>query len=247
MIWQKALGVLTILALFSPLLIITALGLIRYKSYLPLFFYCGFSLLYTLMTEDYISMPRNMVRTFGVINNLLDIPLMFFFMFLLTKNGRQRKTMSVLLAIFLCFELVIISFFGLSVLSITIIMGPGLLLIFGYALGFFVQTVKQSFIHHKAISKAVLASAICFAYGCFFIIYLMYYLYKVPNSPHMFIIYFIVTIIFCSLLSAGLMMESKRKRKLEELLATRKELLHFFADEKKPAISQETAGQWRLN
>jgi hypothetical protein len=42
-------------------------------------------------------------------------------------------------------------------------------------------------------------------------------------------------------------MESKRKRKLEELVQTRKELMRFFSDEKKPAAPKGITGQWKLN
>jgi cation transport ATPase len=126
-------------------------------------------------------------------------------------------------------------------------MGPGVLTVFGYSLYFFVKYIKRSFMHQKALGKALMTSAICFAYGCFSFIYVMYYLFKLPDSPYIFAVYFTITIIYCSLLTAGIVIESKRKRKLEELLVTRKELLSFFGDQKKPAVSNETPGQWKFN
>jgi hypothetical protein len=42
-------------------------------------------------------------------------------------------------------------------------------------------------------------------------------------------------------------MEGKRKSKLYELLITRKELMSFFADEKKSAAPKGATGQWKLN
>jgi hypothetical protein len=48
-------------------------------------------------------------------------------------------------------------------------------------------------------------------------------------------------------LSVGLYIESKRKKKLYELFITRKELMSFFADEKKPATPKTATGQWKLN
>lgn len=232
--WQKAIGLISTIALFSPVFAILAFRLFRYKNYLALFFYCFFAFAYNLMSEDYIVLPKQIERTYGIINNLLDAPLMFLFLMIFSTSFANTKRMKYLLGVFLLFEILIIALKGISVPAITIVMGPGLLLVFGYALYFFVQTIKRSFINPKAISKALMASAICFAYGCFMFIYLMYYVYNVPESSYIFIIYFTITIIYCSLLTAGLVQESKRKRKLEELLHTRKELLRFFADEKKP-------------
>jgi len=42
-------------------------------------------------------------------------------------------------------------------------MGPGLVIVFGYSLYYFVYTVKRSFIHNKFVGKAIVASALTFA------------------------------------------------------------------------------------
>ena len=247
MTWHKAIGFLSTLALFSPVFVILAFRLINYKKYFPLFFYCLFAFVYNLMSENYIPLPGNIQRIFGIMNNLLDPPLMLTFLLLCYTSSVQAKKMKILLGIFIGYEIVILALYGLSIKSITIIMGPGLLMIFGYALYFFVQTVKRSFIHKKILGKALMASAICFAYGCFFLIYIMHYVLALPDVEDIFLIYFISSIIFCSLLTAGLVIESKRQRKLEELLITRKELIRFFADEKKPVVPKKSTGQWKLN
>jgi hypothetical protein len=247
MTWHKAIGFLSTLALFSPVFVILAYKLINYKKYLSIFIYCLFAFVYNLMSEGYITLPGSVQRTFGIVNNLLDAPLMFIFLMLFGISVTQAKKMKILLGIFIGFEIVVLSLYGLSIKAITIIMGPGLLLVFGFALYFFVQTVKRSFFHKKILGKALMASAICFAYGCFFLIYIMHYVMALPDIDDIFLIYFIASIIFCSLLSAGLILESKRQRKLEELLVTRKELISFFADEKKPVIPKESTGQWKLN
>jgi len=247
MTWHKAIGFLSTVALFSPVFVILAFRLINYKKYIPIFLYCLFPFLYNLLSENYISLPPNVQRIFGIVNNFLDVPLMFTFLMLFSMSVNQTKRMKVLLAIFMVYEIVILILYGLSIKAITIIMGPGLLIVFGYALYFFVQTVQRSFIHKKILGKALMASAICFAYGCFFLIYIMHYVLALPDVEDIFMVYFIASIIFCSLLTAGLVVESKRQRKLEELLVTRKELVSFFADEKKPVIPKESTGQWKLN
>jgi hypothetical protein len=245
--WQSIIGLISTLALFSPVFVILAFRFIRFKYYLALFIYCLSAFAYNLLTEDYITLPRNIERNFGIINNLLDVPLMLTFLMLFSTSARQIKRMKLLIGVFICYELVVIALHGISVKTITFVMGPGLLLVFGYALYFFVQTVKRSFVHTKAISKAMMVSAICFAYGCFFFIYIMHYVLALPGVPEIFLLYFIVTIIYCSLLTVGLVLESRRIRKLEELLITRKELISFFEEEKKTVIRKESTGQWKLN
>ena len=244
--WHAAIGLLSTLALFAPVLIILIFRLFPYKNYQALFFYCLLAFLYNLMTENMVTVSRNFERNYGIINNLLDVPLMLLFLMAFSTSVAQTKRMKIYLAVFISYEIVVFFLKGMSVKTITIVMGPGLILIFGLAIYFFVARVKQSFIHPKAVGKAVIASAVCFAYGCFGIIYIMHYVLALQDVPNIFLIYYVVTIIYCTLLSIGLIIESKRKRKLEELLITRKELLRFFSDEKKPAIQQEITGQLKV-
>ena len=106
----------------------------------------------------------------------------------------------------------------------------------------------QSCLQYQSVfSQFTMASGVCFAYGCFAFLYVMYYIFNVPNSPYVFFIYFIISIIYCSLISIGLVYESKRKRKLEELLHTRKELIKFFEEEEKSVGSEKPRNLWGLN
>lgn len=245
--WQTAIGIISTLALISPVIVITITRLFRYKFYLALFVYCLLACIYNLMTEGHLVVPREFQRTFGVVTNVLDAPLMFSFMMIFANSKKQRRRMLYILVAIVCFEIIVVSIKGLVVPAVIIIMGPGITLVFAFALYFFVQNIKRSFIHAKAAGKALMASAVCFAYGCFAFLYVLYYILKVPDSPQIFLVYFTITIIYASFLSVGLVIESKRKRKLEELLVTRKELNRFFSDEKKPATPKDIAGQWRLN
>lgn len=245
--WHSAIGILSTIALFAPVFIIVATRLIRHKQYFPLFIYCIFAFGFNLMTEHLVDVPKTIERYYGIINNLTDMPLMLSFLMYMIPSSAVVKRMKILLAIFMIFEIVSIALYGITIKTITITMGPGLLIVFGYALYYFVYTVKRSFVHNKFVSKAIIASALTFAYGCFFIIYLMHYIFKLPDIPNLFLIYYLITIIYCGILSVGLYMESKRKRKLEELIVTRKELMRFFAEEKKPANPKGITGQWKLN
>ena len=245
--WHDAIGILSTLALFTPVFIIVVTKLIRYKQYFSLFIYCLLAFGFNLMTEHLVSVPKSIERFYGITNNLTDMPLMLGFLLFQIPSSAQRKRIKILLGAFIVFEIVLIFMYGITVKTITLTMGPGLVIVFGYSLYYFVYTVKRSFIHDKFVGKAIIASALTFAYGCFIILYLMHYVLNLKDLSNLFLVYYFVTIIYCLILSVGLNIEGKRKRKLHELLITRKELMSFFSDEKKPAAPKGATGLWKLN
>src|SRR6185369_430080 len=245
--WHNAIGILSTLALFTPVFIIVVTKLIRYKQYFSLFIYCVLAFGFNLMTEHLINVPKSVERFYGITNNLTDMPLMLGFLIFQIPSSAQKKRMKILLGVFIVFEIVLIIMYGITVKTITLTMGPGLTIVFGYSLYYFVYTVKRSFVHNKFVGKAIVASALTFAYGCFIIIYLMHYVFNLQDLSNLFLIYYFITIIYCTILSVGLYMEGKRKSKLYELLITRKELMSFFAGEKKSATPKGATGQWKLN
>lgn len=89
--------------------------------------------------------------------------------------------------------------------------------------------------HHKATGKAIIAAALLFAYGCYTIIYMMYYVFKTPHVADTFLVYFLVATFSSFLLCAGIIIERKRVQKLYELKQTRKELLDIYKDTKTAA------------
>jgi hypothetical protein len=245
--WHIAIGIVSTIALFAPVCVIVITKLIRYKQYLPLFIWCVLAFGFNLMTEHLVSVPKTVERYYGIIYNLTDMPLILSFLIFQVASSVQIKTMKILLTAYILFEIVLVAMFGITIKTITLTMGPGLLMVFGYSLYYFVYTVKRSFVHTKFIGKAIIASALSFAYGCFIIIYIMHYVIALPDLANLLLIYYIITIIYCGILSVGLYIESKRKKKLYELLVTRRELMSFFSDEKKPANPKGITGQWKLN
>ena len=245
--WHDAIGILSTIALFTPACVIVVTSLIRYKQYLPLFIWCLITFGFNLMTEHMVSVPKTIERYYGIINNLTEMPLILIFLIYQVSSSFHVKTMKILLAAFIVFEIVLIIMFGITIKTITFTIGPGLVIVFGYSLFYFVYTVKRSFTHNKFIGKAIIASALSFAYGCFIILYVLHYVIALDDLKNLFLIYYFITIIYCAILSVGLYIESKRKKKLQELLTTRKELMSFFADEKKPATPRGITGQWKLN
>ena len=136
--WHSAIGILSTVALFAPVFVILATRLIRYKQYLPLFIYCLLAFGFNLMTERLVGVPKQIERYYGVVNNLTDMPLILSFLAFHIASSIQVKRLKILLAAFIVFEVVLIMLHGLTIKTITLTMGPGLLLVFGYSLYYFV-------------------------------------------------------------------------------------------------------------
>jgi hypothetical protein len=71
-------------------------------------------------------------------------------------------------------------------------------------------------------------AAILFGYGCYGVVYYFYYIQKTPNVADAFLIYFITSLLSCSMMTVGIHMIRKRMKKLEEAINTRRELALFF-------------------
>jgi hypothetical protein len=250
MTWNSIMGFISTFALSLPVLLILLTRLTTYRSFPALFVYYISVVVYNALTEGYIKAPAEVIYYWGLANNLLDAPLMLYFLTYFSPSKAFKKRMQHIILAFLVWEAAILLVMGLNVDAITVIMAPGLALVFGYCLFFFSRYVKHAIVHRKAVGKAMIASSLLFAYGCYTIIYLMYYVFKahIDASNHVkqqyvedtFLIYFIVTFFSSILISAGILIERKRIQKLTELKVTRKELSAIYPAETKRTVPLRT-------
>lgn len=239
MTWNSVMGLVSSIALFLPIILILVLRLGWYRSFPALLIYYIIVFAYNLLTEGYIKANNDIIYYFGLTNNLLDAPLMLFFLTYFSTDVRFTKRIQAIILLFIVFEAVTILLRGFNVGSLTIIIGPGLLIVFAFCLHFFVRQTKIAVIYGKATGKALIISSLLFAYGCYGIIYLMYYVFKTPYIADTFLVYFLVTTFSSLLMCAGIIIERKRVQKLEELKITRKELSIIYK-EAKTAIPLQT-------
>lgn len=238
--WNTVMGLVSTVALSLPILMMFVTRLAGYRTFPFLLAYYAIVLGYNLLTEGYITASENFIFHFGIINNLLDAPLMLLFLTYFSSSALLTQRMRILTGAFVAFEIIIVSLHGFSVEAITIVMGPGLLLTLGFSATFFVRQTRITIMHQKAAGKAWMTSALIFAYGCYSIIYIMYYLFKVQQQADTFLIYFLVSTLSALLMAVGIFVERKRVQKLHELKVTRKEL-HELYNEKKTAVQVRTA------
>lgn len=216
-----------------------------------MFIYYTSVFVYNLFTENYIKVDNNIEFYWGLTNNVIDAPLMILFLTYFSTSKAFSRNMKFIIASLILFEAVVIAILGFSVQAITIIMGPALLIVIGLCLYFFIRNTKLAIEKKKATGKAVIISSLLFLYGCYTIIYLMYYVFKAHigtdgkvNQEYMsdtFLIYFISVTLSSVVISIGLIIERKRIQKLKELKVTRKELSALYTETKRAVPFRRTA------
>ncbi|MEO7923552.1 MAG: hypothetical protein ABIR30_07730 [Chitinophagaceae bacterium] len=238
MTWNSVMGFISSFALFLPILFIIALRLSGYKSFPALLVYYASVFIYNLLTEGYIKAPNDVIHYWGLSNNLLDVPLMLSFLTYFSTSAIFTRRLKIAILAFILFEAIIILLTGLNVEALTIIMGPGILLVFCLSLFLFIRQTKITIMYRKATGKALISASLLFAYGCYAIIYVMYYVIKTPHIADTFLVYFLVVTFSSLLMCAGIIIEKRRVHKLNELKTTRKELSVIYKDTKKAAPAQ---------
>ncbi|OSZ81507.1 hypothetical protein CAP36_09825 [Chitinophagaceae bacterium IBVUCB2] len=237
-------GVISSLALLLPVILVLSLRLGRYKTFPVLITYYFLLFIYNLMTEGYLKTNEDVVFFWGLGNNLLDAPLMIWFLSYFSTSPVFTKKLRLLIAIFIGFEITVLAIKGINTEAITIILGPGILIVLSLGLYFFIKQAKIAITHRKATGKALICAALLFAYGCYGIVYLIYYVFKahIENGKiseqyvaDTFLVYFFVTSLSSILMCIGIVVERKRIQKLNELKLTRKELSSIYTNTKTAA------------
>lgn len=248
--WNSIMGLISSFALAGPILLILILGLGRYRSFPILLLYYTSVLAYNLITEHYIPVSFTVEHYWGLVNNLADAPMLILFLTYFSPTKIFNQRLKLVAASFVLFEAIVISVLGFNLDAITIIIGPGLLIVCGLCLFFFIRHTKQAIENRKATGKALIVTSLLFGYGCYFFIYLLYYVFKAqndangqPNEQYVndtFLVYFIATTLSAFLMCIGLIIEQTRIRKLKELMITRKELSSLYTETKR-AVPIRTA------
>jgi hypothetical protein len=225
---NTTLGILSAIAFLLPALIILSSRLLINISLLALVIYFLWVAICTLMSVDIIVVSNDVRRNFGVIHNYLDVPLMLTTMLMFCTEKWKQKVIITSIIAFSAYELIILFQHQLQRISSTLIMGPGIILVLVYSLFLFMSNIKSTIVQGKGVGKTLMITSILFAYGCYFLVYLFAYIQKDSNKGDVFIIYYLASIIFSVLMSAGLIWVKKRLREIKEVQTTRKELNVFF-------------------
>jgi hypothetical protein len=234
--WKEIMGIISTVALLLPVVLVLALRLHRFKCFLALAIYYFLSFSYNLMSENYIPVNADFKKIFGITNNLLEFPLMFTFMAYFSFSASLTKRIRYSVIIFLLFEIAVTVLSGYNKEAMTIIMAPGLSILLFFSVWFSLRQIRITITQGKATGKALMISSMLFAYGCYMLIYVLYYLVKSEEVADIFTMYFIASTLSALILSIGIFIENKRIKKLEELKITRREL-NMVYDKSQPVTT----------
>jgi hypothetical protein len=225
---NTTLGIVSTVAFFIPALIILSSRLLINISLVAIVIYFLMVMTHNLMSENIIIVSKDTRTNFAVINNYLDVPLMLTSMLMFCTEKWKHRLIVTSIICFVVFESIILFQYKLLPISSKYIMGPGILLILIYSLYLFINNIKNTIVQGKGVGKTLMITSILFAYGCYFLVYLFAFVQKTSNRADVFIIYYLASIIFSILMSAGLIWVKKRLQEIKEVQTTRKELNVFF-------------------
>lgn len=237
----SAIGIASAVALFIPVILIFALKLFTNRSLFALSLYYFIVSVQILMRLNVIASSQWFHQSLGILDNLLDAPLMLLFLIYFSISALMTKRITNVIFIFLGFEAVVLAICGFSVRSVQIILGPDIAAILSLSFMLFLRNVRLAITNSKSLGKAVMTSSVLFSYTIFSLVYIFYYLlnnaqYRVGAQ----LIYYLATILSAFLMSIGILIENKRIKKLDELKNTRKELATIYGEKKVAALSKDS-------
>lgn len=229
---HEIMGIISSVALLVPVIAIVAARLAHYATYPALLVYYLSVFLYNLMSQGQLPVSDTLIHYWGLTNNMLDAPLMLIFLSYLYPSGEFIQKMRWVTLGYVVYEVVVVTVLGYNLNAMTIILGPGIVIVAGFAVYFFARYAKQAIETMKSVGKAFIGASLLLAYGSYLLIYIMFYLVKTKEVADTFLLYYMVSVIASSLLTAGIFIEGRRVRKLRELHVTRRELHELYKDVK---------------
>lgn len=228
MTWNGILGIAASISFFLPVAAILYYKLYKHRSLAALLLAYVMTALYNLLLQNIIPASDAIKEGYGVITKYADIPLMLTALLFFCPIKQKQRSVHIVTAIFIAYEIVIAVLFGVSPNAVVYIMGPGLALILIYTFYLFSRHIKLTIEYGKNAGRTLMLVSILLAYGCYTFMYYFYYIKKTPYVGDVFLLYFIVSVIASGLMAAGLHLIRKRMKELQEIKNTRRELALFF-------------------
>ncbi len=209
--WYHLIGAINACALLLVLIVIAWKKLFMQKSFLALSLKYLISFLYSLIQLGVLLASNGFNHYFGIINNLLDIPLMLFFLTCFMKAGIFSKTITKTVLLFVLFEIIVVLSLGTGKNAEAIIMGPGILLVLLYSAAVFVPQIKAAVGQLKETGKAFMITSVIFAYCCYSVVYLLLYIFQSPQKADVYAVYHLSSLISAILMVIGLILEKSNR------------------------------------
>ncbi len=235
------LKIVSVIALFIPVLLIFIFGLYRNKNFLALagwFFLSGIS---NFLQLGIIPVSENIANIISIINNIFDGPLMLLFLLFFIINPFWKKTVLYVAAGFFVFEIILCVALGFSVTAIKIILAIDTFLVLGFVVPLFSKQVQRIISGaEKNMGPVFILASIIVSYAFFTLIYIFYYILndtKYLEDTH--ILYSVVSIAISIMISVGLYFVRKLVADQIEERKSQKELASLYGDHHDKPIFEE--------
>ena len=221
------------IASFLPIAVVLYQRLGTYKSFPAVIAYFIPVFLYNLMVDEYIHVNENVILATGFAINLLNAPLMLLFLSYFSTSSLFAKRLRWFTVIYILFEIVMVVVFGFNFSTITIILGPGLFVVFSLIVYLFYKHSKVVVRNKKALGKCFMLGGLLFGFGLYVILYLLIYITKSQEVKYTMFLYNLNLTISTIALCIGIVYERKRIDRLMEVKLVRKELNEINKHEKR--------------
>ena len=224
------LGVLATVCYLAPLVLILFLGLFINKSLLSLALYCAIAVVHNALNTGLLAAHPQMLHNSGILFGYLNSPLMLGLLTLYCHTPVKKKALYSTATLYIIYEAFIAVLFGWQEKSVLYTSGVGLMLVFGLGIYFFTAQLKQTVRFGKGLGRSFIAAAIFFSYGLYGIVYYVHCIHRAPEVADTMALYYTASIIFCVLVSTGLLHLYLRHRQIRQVQQVRRELQAFFAE-----------------
>ncbi|MGZ8544722.1 MAG: hypothetical protein ACXWV0_05465 [Flavisolibacter sp.] len=228
MSWNAILGIACIVSFILPVAVIMYNRYYTHRSLAALLVYYSLIFIDNIFAENIIPVGERVSNFVSILDNFCDVPLMMTVLLFFCPDRKKQNNIRLLTYAFIAYELVIISIYGFSKTAVTYIMGPGIVIVLGYASYLFVRQVKFSIYHSKNHGRMIMLSSIFFVYASYALIYFFYYLQQTPYTSDVMMLYYISSLLSAVVMAVGLQLIRRRLKELQSVQVTRKELAIFF-------------------
>src|SRR5690349_2625253 len=115
-------GLISTIAMVLPIIVLSLSGLARYRSFPALLIYYVLVVSYNLSLLGFVNGGKDFRYYLGVSCNLLDTPLMLFFLLYFSKTIFFKRKMQVIIGLFLAFELITLCLYGFTARAAMIVL-----------------------------------------------------------------------------------------------------------------------------
>ncbi|MDF2382816.1 hypothetical protein JMG10_15140 [Nostoc ellipsosporum NOK] len=235
-------GIFSSIITTVPLLFILMYRLVSYKTFPALGIYFLLVLLFNLCSIQAIPFSGEFREWCTVTNNFFDNLLMLLFLTYLPASVQFKRIIGFCFVVCLAYTLIMISTHGYNLQTTAYTLAPSHLLCLIFTAILTWQHIRTAVYRQRSTGKAFMSASLLFGFGCYSMLYIIFFLIKDSSPADVTLIYFMASMLSSGFFSIGLFFEAGRIRRVRELQITRRELMMIYGQQPmKRATSLEAA------